>query len=254
MNETHQYRCVVIDDESHAVELLSDYIESVPQLQLAGTYQDPVRALMDFHGDIMYDFIFLDIDMPRISGIELAKTLRSHAAFLIFTTAHSKYALEAFDVQADHFLLKPISFNKFLAAVKCVFKRQSGSHPAIPQQTDEGFFIKSDKKSRLIRVRTGEIIAVEGLKNYVIIHTASHKHITYLTMKEVEEALSPSNGFIRVHRSFIIAKKSVEQIEGSTITLVNNLEVPIGDTYRQQFLQYVTGNVLISGRLGSAGN
>jgi two-component system, LytTR family, response regulator len=249
MNETNQYRCVVIDDESHAMELLTDYIASVPQLQLVKTYQDPVTALMDSNDGEMYDFIFLDIDMPRLSGIELARSLRAHTTFLVFTTAHARYALDAFDVKADQFLLKPIAFNKFLSTVNDLLKGKESHYPAAaPPPGDDGFFIKSDQKNKLVKLRMGDIIAVEGLKNYVMLHTATQRHVAYLTMKEVEMALRPQSEFIRVHKSFIIAKKHIERIEGGNIILSNNLEVPIGDTYRQGFFQYVTGKVLISSR------
>jgi two-component system, LytTR family, response regulator len=249
MNATKQYQCMVVDDEDHAIELLSEYIQSVPALQLVKTYQDPVTALMESSSGEKYDFIFLDIDMPRLSGIELARSLRAHTTFLVFTTAHARYALDAFDVKADQFLLKPIAFPKFLSTVDGLLKSRESHYPAAAQPPgDDGFFIKSDQKNKLVKLQMGDIIAVEGLKNYVILHTPAQRHVAYLTMKEVEMALRPQNEFIRVHKSFIIAKKYIERIEGANIVLSNNLEVPIGDTYRQGFFQYVTGKVLISSR------
>ncbi|MBX0335324.1 response regulator [Pontibacter sp. HSC-14F20] len=145
---TQTYRCMVIDDESHAIELLSDYIQAIPRLQLTKTYQDPVAALMESQGEENYDFIFMDIDMPRLSGMELAKSLRSLTAFLVFTTAHSKYAVEAFEVRADHFLLKPIGMNKFAMTIDMLLKRRE--EPARPPiRQDTSFFIKSDQKKQV---------------------------------------------------------------------------------------------------------
>jgi two-component system, LytTR family, response regulator len=247
MNQTKTYRCVVIDDESHAIELLSDYIEAMPQLQLAKTFSDPIAALMDSNTGETYDFIFMDIDMPKLSGIELAKSLRSRTTFLIFTTAHPKYAVEAFDVRADHYLLKPIGMNKFAMTVDLLLKgRESSMAPT--SSPDDTFFIKSDQKNKMIRICPEDIIAIEGLKNYVLINTTSHKHIAYLTMKEMEEALQPTGGFIRVHKSFIVAKKFIERVEGRSIRLKNNLEAPIGETYRQDFQDYILKKALLSNR------
>ncbi|AKD04304.1 LytTR family DNA-binding domain-containing protein [Pontibacter korlensis] len=248
MDATKFYRCVVIDDEDHAIELLTDYIKATPSLHLEKSFQDPIAALMDDAPEIPYDFIFLDIDMPRLTGLELAKSLRSRTRFLVFTTAHQRYALEAFDVRADHFLLKPISMNKFAVTVNLLLKstKESSSDPVSP--IDNSFFIKGDQKNKLIRIQPHEIISIEGLKNYVLIHTLTQKHIAYLTMKEVEDALGPTKGFVRVHKSFIIANQYIERVEGRIIQLKNNLEVPIGETYKQNFHDYIAGKTLRTGR------
>jgi two-component system, LytTR family, response regulator len=247
MNQTKTYRCMVIDDESHAIELLSDYIQAMPQLQLAKTFSDPIAALMDSNGGETYDFIFMDIDMPKLSGIELAKSLRLQTSFLIFTTAHPKYAVEAFDVRADHFLLKPIGMNKFAMTIDLLLKGKE-STTVQASSTDHTFFIKSDQKNKMIKICPEDIICIEGLKNYVVINTTCQKHIAYLTMKEIEEALHPTGGFIRVHKSYIVAKKYIERVEGRAIRLKNNLEAPIGETYRQDFQDYILKKALLSNR------
>lgn len=246
MDAAKTYRCLVVDDERHAIELLSDYIHSTPRLQLVKTYQDSVDALLDRSPTETYDFAFLDIDMPRLSGLELARSLRPFTTFLVFTTAHPKYALEAFDVRADHFLLKPISMSKFAVAVDLLLK--SRDITPNPSPADNTFYIKSDQKNKLIKIHLHEIISIEGLKNYVLIHTSAQRHIAYLTMKEIENALSHTNGFIRVHKSFIISKHHIERVENRSVLLKQNIEVPIGDTYRQAFFEYITGKVIVSGR------
>jgi DNA-binding LytR/AlgR family response regulator len=247
MDAAKKYKCMIVDDERHAIELLSDYIQAVPQLELVNTFQDPVAALMAGNSSETYDFIFLDIDMPRLSGLELARSLRSKTTFLVFTTAHPKYAIEAFDVRADHFLLKPIGLNKFALSIDQLLKSRE-KVPAAPACPDSTFFIKSDQKYKLIRICFDDIIAVEGMKNYVLIFTRDTKHIAYLTMKEMEDALSPTNNFARVHKSFIVAKQHIEAVNGRIIKMKGGLEIPIGDTYRQGFYEYVTGKALISSR------
>jgi two-component system, LytTR family, response regulator len=247
----YKYQCLVIDDESHALELLTDYIQSVPSLQLVKTFQDPIAALMEIMPGNPYDFIFLDIDMPGLSGLELARSLRTKTRFLIFTTAHSKYTLEAFDVEADHYLLKPIALSKFATVVARLLQEAvKAKQPLIANQDDKAFFVKGEQKNKFIKIHPDNILAVEGLKNYVVLHTHSHKHVVYLTMKELEEALSASNGFRRVHKSFIVATSHVTQVEGNTITLTNNMQVPIGNSYRQAFYDYIASKAYISGRSG----
>lgn len=247
MNQIKNYRCIVIDDEQHAIELLSDYIEAMPRLQLVKSYSNPIAALMDTNAGETYDFIFMDIDMPQLSGIELAMSLRSRTTFLVFTTAHPKYAVEAFEVRADHYLLKPIGMNKFAMTIDLLLKgKEESAAPVF--STDQTFFIKSDQKNKMIKVCPDEIIAIEGLKNYVLINTTTQKHIAYLTMKEMEDALQPTGGFFRVHKSFIVAKKFIERVEGRTIRLKNNLEVPIGETYRRDFQNYISKKAILSNR------
>lgn len=238
---------MVIDDESHALELLSDYIQAIPQLQLIKTYQCPLTALMESQNGESFDFIFMDIDMPQLSGIELAKSFRPLTTFLVFTTAHTRYAVDAFEVRADHYLLKPIAMNKFVLTVDLLLKSRQEAK-TIPAMQDSSFYIRSDQKNKLIKICPEEILLIEGLKNYVLITTLHHKHIAYLTMKEVEMALNASSDFIRVHKSFIVSKKFIERVEGRNIRLVNNQEVPIGDTYRQEFNDYINGKVFLSGR------
>lgn len=247
MSTLQRYKCLVIDDERHAIELLTDYIEAVPQLYLARSYQDPVAALMESDSGERYDFIFLDVDMPRLSGMELARVLRPLTSFLVFTTAHPKYAVDAFDIRADHFLLKPIGMNKFALTVNELLKSReaAGQRGSCPDST---FFIKSDQKNKLIRICFDEIIAVEGLKNYVQIYTSTQKHIAYLTMKETEDALRETERFLRVHRSFIIAKNQITAVHGRTIQLKGGLEVPVGELYKKSFDTYIAENSLFSQR------
>jgi two-component system, LytTR family, response regulator len=248
MISTNQYKCLVVDDERHAIELLSDYIAAIPQLYLEQVFQDPVAALMAGNKGERYDFIFLDVDMPRLSGIELAQSLRPVTKFLVFTTAHQKYALDAFGAQADQYLLKPISLSKFALTVDQLLKSREQDTASPTPSDDQTFFIKSDQKGKFLQLAFEDVIAVEGLKNYVLFYTPDAKHIAYLTMKEAESALAQTNQFIRVHRSYIVAKKQIASINGRTIQLKNGLDVPIGESYWQLFNDFLSGNLLSSNR------
>lgn len=248
MNAASQYKCLVIDDERHAIELLTDYIAAIPQLYLEQAFQNPVDALMASNKGEKYDFIFMDIDMPHLSGIELAQSLRPITRFLVFTTAHQKYALEAFGAQADQFLLKPISLSKFALTVDQLLKSREKEAVAPATVEEQTFFIKSDQKGKFLQLSFDEVIAVEGLKNYVLFYTQGTKHIAYLTMKEAESALAQTNKFIRVHRSYIVAKKQIAFINGRTMQLKNGLDVPIGESYWQAFNDFLSGSLLSSNR------
>lgn len=239
------YRCLVVDDEQHAIDLLREYIQSIPQLTLAKTFQDPVEALLETAPEVGYDFVFLDIDMPRLSGLDLARSLRSKTTFLIFTTAHAKYAAEAFDVRADHFLLKPFGMTKFALAIHHLLKEKETAPPVGP---DSSFYIRSSQRNKLIKICPEDIISVEGLKNYVRINTCHAQYVAYLTLKEIEHLLSSTRGFIRVHKSFIIAEKYIERIDGRTIRLRGNQQVPIGETYKKYFYDYLQRKVIFSNR------
>jgi two-component system, LytTR family, response regulator len=248
MSSTDQYKCLVVDDERHAIELLSDYIAAIPQLYLEQVFQDPVAALMACNKGERYDFIFLDIDMPHLSGIELAQSLRPVTKFLVFTTAHQKYALDAFGAQADQYLLKPISLSKFALTIDQLLKSRENAVLPTTTAVERTFFIKSDQKGKFLQLSFDDVIAVEGLKNYVLFYTPGTKHIAYLTMKEAEGALAQTSQFIRVHRSYIVAKKQIASINGRTIQLKNGLDVPIGESYWQPFSDFLSGSLLSSNR------
>ncbi len=237
-------KCVIIDDEQHAIDLLTDYIAELPSLSLYKTFTNPILALDSITSEDEIDLIWLDIDMPGISGLDLAKSVRSKTRKLIFTTAHTQYAVEAFEVRADHYLLKPIKLSKFVALVAEMTDALMESQlPA-----SRFFYVKGDEKGKLVRIVMNEIVVVEGLKNYVVIYTGEEKLTTYLTMLEVEQVLLEDRRFMRINKSYIINIDEIKKIAGNTVYMSNNIEITLGMIYKEKFYEYLNENTLKSGR------
>lgn len=238
--------CVIIDDEKHAVELLAEYISAMPNLQLLKSFTNPLHALLDISAEDQIDIIFMDVDMPEMSGIDLSMAVRDKTKYLVVTTGHSKYAYDAFGVQANEYLLKPISMSKFALMINRMLSTAEikKSDPV----KEDFFFIKTDQIQKYTKINIRDIMMIEGLNNYVKIHTTQETHIAYLTMKEVEAKLDGSQSFVRVQRSFIISMNFITKVEGYTIFLSNKAEVPLGVTYKKQFLTYLGEKTMKSKR------
>jgi len=243
------YLCIIIDDEPDAVEILTDYVQQMPELEVKHSYIDPIEAMADIAQGDMVDFVFMDIDMPRISGIDLSRAIREKTEKLIFTTAHTKYAFDAFQVEADAYLLKPFTFAKFALTIHKLIN--SGiKHANSRANLTKDFYIKTtEERNRFIRVDIGDIIAVESVKNYIKIYTVTEEIITYLTLKEVKEKLNETASFIQIHRSFVISTDHIEKVEGSLIKLSNDMLIPIGTFYRDAFFEYITKHTIKTGRV-----
>jgi DNA-binding LytR/AlgR family response regulator len=241
--------CYIVDDEHHAIEVLARYIQNTPGLWLVGSEENPLQALDAIaSGKVVADITFLDVDMPQLSGVDLAGLINQHTA-IVFTTAYPDYAYQAFEKNAVDFLLKPISYERFLRAVSKV-KDSLQPKPAIPaaEQNDGYFFIKTDVKGKFVRVNFEEISYVEAMQNYVRIQTSTEKLTTYLSMKEVEEHL-PTQDFARVHKSFIVHLPKVKSVEGNQIVLSNGTVVPMGSSYKTALLEMINGKLLKSRRV-----
>lgn len=241
-----ELNCVIIDDEMHAVELLTDYISAMPNLHLLKYFTDPLQAMTDINEEDEIDIVFMDVDMPGMTGLDLSQAIRHKTKYLVFTTAHAKYALDAFSVQANEYLLKPISMSKFALMVNRLIKSEASLKREV--KTEDFFFIKTDQTQRYIKVNLRDLIAVEGLNNYIKIHTLSGTYVAYLTMKEMEAKLDGNDNFMRVQRSFIISMDHINKVEASTILLSNKLEVPLGTTYKKYFLTFLDRNTIKSTR------
>jgi DNA-binding LytR/AlgR family response regulator len=220
--------CLIIEDEPNAQQLLQDYISKVPYLTLKGTCFDALEAL-EFLGHSQADLIFLDINMPDLTGIELIHMLPKEQK-VIFTTASSDHAIESYEYNAVDYLLKPITFKRFLMAVQKAFNPSS---PA-SSQAEEYLFAKSDKK--MIRVNLRDIVYFEALKEYVCIHTRTQKIVTYKRMKELLEKL-PGH-FTRIHNSYIVNGDHITRVEGNYV-LVGDKNLPIGISYRDAFAGFI---------------
>ena len=231
-------RCAIVDDEPLAVELLASYVNKIPFMQLAGKYYSATEAMKDIAGGSV-DVIFLDIQMPEINGLELSKMV-PETTRIVFTTAFDQYALDGFRSNALDYLLKPISYVDFLAACNKALQWFSlVRHQGDAEKSEEtkSIFVKSEYK--LIQIRLDSINYVEGLKDYVKIYTneSTKPVVSLMNMKAMEEML-PSSRFIRVHRSFIVQKSKIREIERNRI-IFGDVYIPIGDSYRQAFQDFI---------------
>lgn len=233
-------RCVVIDDEPFALDLIKDYIQRTPFLELSQFFSNPFKAL-DYLNRENVDVIFLDINMPELSGIQIIKALQS-PPMVVFTTAYPEFAAESYEYNAVDYLVKPIKYERFLKAVSkasglissAVQNRQNDT-PTVPRESKEPLFIKSG--NQLVKVWPSEILFVEAAGNYMRFHTRERKVMSLLTMKDVLGMLSKDE-FIRIHKSYIISLKHLEAIERHDV-VVGGEQIPVGITYREQFLSRV---------------
>jgi DNA-binding LytR/AlgR family response regulator len=238
--------CYIIDDEQHAINTLIKYIEKTPGLQLGGSNTDAIQAVNEIKLKNNIEVVFLDIDMPEISGLDTVKLLPSHIV-IIFTTAHPNFAVDAFELRAADFLLKPISLPRFIKAIQKL-ETPPTPFPDVGKNAIQTLFINPGVRGKVVQVALNDILYVEGLKNYVIIYTSDHnKHITYLTMSEIEAAL-PQPQFFRIHKSFIVNKNKIQSIEGNRVFLTNKMQLNLGITYKDSFMQLISSLTLKSKR------
>lgn len=227
-------RCVLIDDEPLARRGLKEYIEDTSFLHLEGEYDSPLKAagLLE-QGKA--DLLFLDIEMPKITGLQFMKTLQQ-APPVIFTTAYPQYALDGFELNALDYLVKPISFERFLKAAhraKEYYDLRKLNTQEIALQKESYFFIKADNK--LVKLFFDDVLYVEALQNYVAVHTKTKKHITYLTFKSIEDFL-PTQNFLKTHKSFIVSATKIDNIEGNVIRIGEH-HIPISRTAKDEVME-----------------
>lgn len=242
-------RCLVVDDEAYAAKIITDYIGKVSFLSLAGTTTSGIRALeLVQQGDI--DLVFLDIQMPELTGIQFLRLLGNRCK-VILTTAYPEYALDGYEYDVVDYLVKPIAFERFLkASQKALQLLQTGKeqkdtveNPAVLQETgkgsgDPGFiFIKGETKNKFFKISLSDILYVEGMKNYISIFTPDQKLVTYQALRDFETQL-PTPPFYRVHKSFIVSIDKIKMVDGNTI-YIRDKQIPIGDTFKEGFYKII---------------
>ncbi len=228
-------RCMVVDDEPPAIDVLKHYIGKTPQLELVGTTTNPLEGL-EMINQVKPDLIFLDVQMPELSGIDFIVALRGRAR-VVLTTAYSEFALESYDLNVSDYLLKPIRFTRFLTAVQKVEEELKSAAAEKPE--DDFVFVKTESKGKLLKINLAEIDYIEAMKNYVGIYCAGKRIMVYTSMKELEERL-PAKHFLRVHKSFIIPLAKLSGIEGNLIRLQNvNAEILIGESYKPELMRII---------------
>jgi len=235
-------KVVAIDDEPLALQLVKGYVEKTPFLELAGTFDNPVEAVA-FIGSSDVDLVLLDVQMPDLTGTELARVITGGPK-VIFTTAYEKYALEGFRLDAVDYLLKPFSYAEFLKAAQKAEKLIELERKELPELEvrNEFLFIKSDYKIR--RINFSEIHYIEGLKDYVkIFLNGEKKPVLSLSTLKALEARLPEDKFMRVHRSYIVNLDTVRVIERNRI-VYGDVRIPVTDQYKENFQRFLDRNFI----------
>ena len=225
-------KCLIIDDEPSSQTVLKKFVADVEFLELAGVCNNAIEALQVLKQNQGIDLLFLDINMPKISGLTFYKSLQ-HPPQVIFTTAYSQYALDGFELNAVDYLLKPFSFERFFTAVTKVLKKQlpNGS------RTENDYFIMVKSNKILHKINTNDILYIEAFGDYVKVYLEDNYIMTNSTFTSVFESL-PQHIFIRTHKSFAINFKKMNSIDGNQI-LIKTHKIPIGQKYRTEFLNYL---------------
>jgi len=235
------YQCIIVDDEPIAIEILSAYLQRLEGFQVAATFTNPVKAFEALQ-TTPADLLFLDIQMPELTGIDLIRSLRRRPE-VILTTAYREFALDGFDLDVADYLLKPVSFDRFLKAVdKFHFRvqnRRAGASQPLPAASEElpHLFVRADRKN--VKIQLHEILYLESLKDYVRIVTANGKFLTKETITHFENVL-PAEQFLRVHRSFIVSKDKVSALSVDGLEIGKTV-IPIGRMYKMGVEKTILG-------------
>lgn len=223
-------KCLIVDDERPARELLESYIEKIPELEIVGSYKNPLEAIHIIQSKNV-DILFLDIQMPEIKGTQLLNSI-TNKPIVIFTTAYQEYALESYEMDVLDYMVKPISFERFYKGVRKALKQISLANNTslienVTPKINDFIILKADYK--IYRIQYNDIFYIEGLKEYVTFYTKNQKIIVYESLKQLEISL-PSN-FIRVHKSYIVNKNSVHALSGNQLE-INSVKIPLGQSYK----------------------
>lgn len=235
-------KCIIVDDEPLAIEIVESYVSRIDQLQLQGSFRNAVQAFAYLQQHTV-DLIFLDIQMPKLSGIEFLKTLKNPPK-VIFTTAFRDYAIDGFDLEVIDYLLKPIPFERFLKAVAKVMHQQSSTTPLIPakkaeQPAEDYVYFKVDKK--MIKTKMAAVLYIESIKDYVKVRTDEKEIITQQKISYLEESL-PREQFLRIHRSFIVNVDKIDAYSATDVEIGKH-SIPIGRNYKNDVMKVLAKNV-----------
>ena len=235
--------CIIVDDEQHAIDILVHYVKQTPHLHLVACFTNPIEALQ-LLGQQKIDLVFLDIQMPELSGIDFIKAIQGKSK-VILTTAYSEFALEGYELYVVDYLMKPIRLARFLTAVqKAVQQINAGKETQKATPEDDYIFVKTEAKGKLLKINLADIDFIESMKNYMVIHRGGQKTLVYTSMKELEECL-PKKQFIRVHKSFIVPISRITGIEGNLVRLKNvTTEIVIGESYKTELMEIIRGKMI----------
>lgn len=237
-------RCIAIDDEPLALKKMESYIKKTPVLEFLGSFNNPANALEIITKEKI-DLIFIDINMPDMNGVDFVKSLLD-APMVVFTTAHSEYAVDGFRVDAVDYLLKPFGYEEFLRSVSKAIKYYNfinSRSQRVVARSNEYMYVKAEYK--VIKIKVDEIIYIESMSEYVRIYIEESLKplITLLSLKKIEESL-PKDRFMRVHRSYIVNLTKIEEVQRMRIVLPKSVFIPIGDNYKEAFFSYIESKYL----------
>ncbi|MGN7204490.1 LytR/AlgR family response regulator transcription factor [Pedobacter sp. SAFR-022] len=237
-------RCLAVDDEAYASEILAGYIRKTPGLELVSTTTNPFDAIQLVQsGEV--DLVFLDIQMPELNGIQFLK-ICGRSCKVILTTAYEQYALEGFEHDVVDYLMKPIPYDRFYRSIMKAKQLFEGDTPKLKNEPEHAngtafatdyIFLKGDSKNKFIKVDLKDIIYIEGLKNYISVYTSTQRLITYQSLRDFEAQLPPTE-FIRVHKSYIIPFGKISTVDGNSL-FINNQLIPIGDAFKEAFFKAI---------------
>lgn len=226
-------KCIIVDDEPLSLKVIEGHLKKIPYVEVIKTFQSAI-PVYEFIADNQVDLIFLDIEMPGLTGIDFIKSLKEKPAIVI-TSAKKEYAIEGFDLDVDDYLVKPLTFERLLKAVNKVAEGKISSKKTVSQNNRENDYIYLKENKRMVKVYLKNIIYLESLKDYIRVVTTCKTVITKLQLNYFEEILD-NDDFIRIHRSFIIAKNKIDAYSSSTIEL-GDTELPIGRKYKEVVLE-----------------
>lgn len=239
--------CIIVDDDQNCIDGLLYFLSHFQSIEVKATFTDPVAAL-SFLVRNRVELLLLDIDMPSINGIELAKSIRERVNKLVYTTGHTKYAFEAFENQADGYLLKPFTLIKMLSTLHRIFPLQNDPVTSITA-LDEGFiFVKAKLGSKLVKVKLNELVVIESKNNYIELQTVDQQITTYMTLSEVAKKLIKQPDFIQIQRSFIINKNHIEYIEGNIVVMTSGVKITVGEMFRATFQAFLDERIIKMGK------
>jgi DNA-binding LytR/AlgR family response regulator len=228
-------KCIVIDDEQPAIDIMKHYISKTPELDLVGTFNNPLVGMQEIKKKNA-DLVFLDIQMEEMTGLEVMNIINENVK-VILCTAYPQFALEGFDLDAVDYLLKPISFDRFSKAVKKVLATipNSSSINNLDTLDEDHIFVKTEQKGKLIKIYFKDVDYIEAMGNYITFHQGKNKIVAYSTMKDLEDIL-PLHTFMRIHKSYIVALPKISMIENGFVVLGNGHRISIGSNYKEVFM------------------
>lgn len=235
-------KCLVLDDEQHSIDILTDYIDKTHGLSLVQAIKNPIEAISLIQSQEI-DIAFIDVQMPNLTGLQFLKLLKKNTK-VVLCTAYSEYAIDGFELNVVDYLLKPISFERFLRSLQKVEETTQALPVLNGIETEDGYiFVKADVKGKYIKVCLKDILFIEGLGNYQKIQLVDRQILCQLKMKSLEVQLS-TFGFLRVHKSFLIPFNKIAQIEGNKIH-INQYIIPIGEIFKEELFEKLKEKILV---------